>query len=477
MSGRGFGARSFVLRALAAALLALAAPAQALANCSSPSGMEADLLYNSTHKVLQYCDGTNWIAMGGGPGKGVDDVLNGLVAWWKLDETSGAAADDAVGANDGTLQNGPVWTTDGRVNGGLNFDGTNDYVSVADAGAFTPTTSGFSTSAWVYFRSLEVSGSQTRGSIVNKMHPACSGQWEWGLYAYAGNSSGNAPLTFATMTSAGSDLSVAADTVNLTFNRWYHVAGTVDANGVARLYVDGTLVATGPSAAFPTNTIQPVNIGKHCGSGNQWEHNGFIDDVRIYNRTLSAAEVMKIYKAGGPRCNDITSGLVGHWKFDESGGSTAVDSSGSGNTGTLTNMDPSTDWVAGKVGNALDFDGSNDYVSLGNNALGNLGDLHTVTAWVKMNPNNNTNRILAEFEGGVCGDYQFYIESTNVVGLNVNDGNPSVETTGTVPDSTWTMVTAVSGANNTYLYITNHVKVSFPLVGSELNLVWQTPAP
>lgn len=77
-----------------------------------------------------------------------------------------------------------------------------------------------------------------------------------------------------------------------------------------------------------------------------------------------------------------TDGLVGHWKLDESApAATAVDSVGS-NDGTLTNMAPASDWVAGKIGNALDFDGGNDYVDVGSPAaLDDLPQL-SVSAWI-----------------------------------------------------------------------------------------------
>ena len=73
-------------------------------------------------------------------------------------------------------------------------------------------------------------------------------------------------------------------------------------------------------------------------------------------------------------------GLVLHYKFDETSGTTAADSSGNGNTGTLTNM-AGTEWTAGKVGGALDFDGSNDYVDLGNGLADNMGDV-TFSSWI-----------------------------------------------------------------------------------------------
>ena len=53
----------------------------------------------------------------------------------------------------------------------------------------------------------------------------------------------------------------------------------------------------------------------------------------------------------------IKPNIVGHWKLDETSGTTATDSSGAGNDGTLNNMDPATDWVYGEIGGGLDFDG------------------------------------------------------------------------------------------------------------------------
>ena len=73
---------------------------------------------------------------------------------------------------------------------------------------------------------------------------------------------------------------------------------------------------------------------------------------------------------------------VGHWKLDETSGTTAADSSGHGNDGTLTNMDPATDWVTGQVGGALDFDGDNDVVVIGNPpSLQISGTEISVCAW------------------------------------------------------------------------------------------------
>ena len=79
------------------------------------------------------------------------------------------------------------------------------------------------------------------------------------------------------------------------------------------------------------------------------------------------------------------SDLVGLWRFNEGEGTTAVDSSGQGNDGTLTNMNPATDWVDGKLGKALRFDGNDDYVDYGTSAslIFNDSDPWTFEHWIK----------------------------------------------------------------------------------------------
>ena len=59
------------------------------------------------------------------------DLTDGLVAHWRFDEGNGNIAHDSAGSNDGTLVNGPTWTT-GKIDGALDFDGLNDYINCGD---------------------------------------------------------------------------------------------------------------------------------------------------------------------------------------------------------------------------------------------------------------------------------------------------------------------------------------------------------
>lgn len=79
-----------------------------------------------------------------------------------------------------------------------------------------------------------------------------------------------------------------------------------------------------------------------------------------------------------PVSADVTDGLVGWWKLNEGSGTSAVDSSGQGNTGTLTN---GPTWVSGKRAQAVSFDGSDDYIQLPAQLIA-IGNTFTFTAWI-----------------------------------------------------------------------------------------------
>ncbi len=104
-----------------------------------------------------------------------------------------------------------------------------------------------------------------------------------------------------------------------------------------------------------------------------------IGGLAIYSATPQGN--LKIVNVGGfGSATSTVNNPIGWWKLDEGTGLSALDSSGNGNTGTLTN---GPTWTTGKVGNAINFDGSNDYVDLGKPAIFDGLTEMTVTAWVR----------------------------------------------------------------------------------------------
>ncbi len=201
---------------------------------------------------------------------------SGLVGWWKLDETSGlTAADSSANGNDGTLTNmaGTEWTT-GMVDGALEFDGDDDFISI---GTIDPDS--ITVSAWVTTETPT-----TKADIVNNQQDV------WSLRNY------HSP-TFSgpTFTVLSGSYAAAYDTTTLTQGVSYHIVGTYDGENV-RIYVNGEEGDNSPNTALSgdLDTVTgDVYIGVHAdGASNPY--NGIIDDVRIYNRALSAEEIARI---------------------------------------------------------------------------------------------------------------------------------------------------------------------------------------
>lgn len=128
--------------------------------------------------------------------------------------------------------------------------------------------------------------------------------------------------------------------------------------------------------------------------------NGSAEGGLRYNDTKSCIEYCdaSAWTCTSPFC--ASTGLVGRWKLNESSGTTASDETGSHN-GTLTNMTPASDWVAGKFGNALDFDGSNDYVQT-TASIKNQSN-YTVAGWVKLRDVANPQIILWQGDSAANG--------------------------------------------------------------------------
>ena len=174
----------------------------------------------------------------------------------------------------------------------------------------------------------------------------------------------------------------------LVTGRWHHVAGTYD-GATIRIYVDGQLGGSQSVVSTGTADANPVLFGSRPDG--QDSLTGFLDDVRVYNRALSGDEIKRLYKIGATLkvntsiSNDsLKKGLVGWWSFDgnDMAGVTAFDRSGQGNNGTLTNGPTRT---AGKIGQGLSFDGSNDYVTaIDKGGLDNISQV-SISLWIKLN--------------------------------------------------------------------------------------------
>ncbi|MFH1718232.1 MAG: LamG-like jellyroll fold domain-containing protein [Planctomycetota bacterium] len=159
----------------------------------------------------------------------------------------------------------------------------------------------------------------------------------------------------------------------------------------------------------------------------------------MYKRFIcSVTFILVLCLAGSSFAQDDPS-LVGWWTFDEGSGSTAADSSGNGNTGTLNGP---VEWTAdGKIGGAMKFTGPYNYVLVQNNAKLNPTRQITIAAWVNPSWTGN-NRILQKSTEGSDNQYRLLKEGGNNIRFHIPPA-ANFEVTGNIPpNGEWTHLAA-----------------------------------
>jgi len=223
-----------------------------------------------------------------------------LVGWWKLDETSGNTALDSSGnGRDGTLQGDPQWVA-GWIDGALEFDG-DDHV---DTG-YTEDLANWTIAAWAISPAAP-SGDSPSGPVHREMNY----QFNW--------NHGDATFRGAAALRVGGTW-YAASYMPLEANTWYHLAASYDGNAL-KAYRDGVLITTNTSpSGNPDAETNTLKLGRHAAAAQFFT--GTVDDVRVYNRVLTDAEIKQLiplrYKAYKPSPEDgaigVTTPLV-QWK-------------------------------------------------------------------------------------------------------------------------------------------------------------------
>jgi hypothetical protein len=216
-----------------------------------------------------------------------DGCLPASVAYWTFDEGTGFIAYDSSGSNgtgmNGNLVNGTAWTTMGRVAGAVTFDGVNDRVTVADPqSSLEFGLSSFSYGMWVY----------ALGSNSSYDMPFSNGGSSPSSRGY------DVELGTGSWTASLSDGTTArfAQFCVETLGTWVHLTAVVDRSAnELRAYLGPDLAATTMLDGFGSVT---GSAGLTMGSdpGGLYRFYGTVDDVIIFDRALTAAEVATLAK-------------------------------------------------------------------------------------------------------------------------------------------------------------------------------------
>jgi len=226
-----------------------------------------------------------------------------LKGYWRNDGASSwSDRQDNVTANNGTVDGSPgtillpEGTTSGKDilgfplthtnNGWLNLSGS-EYVDVAD-NSVLDFQSAFTIECWINM----VTNSSSYGMFITKRSSA----------TYSGNDGyglgwGAAPYLRIYYWSGSSEKQIQS-TVAIVEGTWYHVAATIDTGGTQKIYVSSTSFDSSPASETNTGNIDVNTASLRIGYGNSDYFDGTIDEVRLYNRVLTASELEKNYKHG-----------------------------------------------------------------------------------------------------------------------------------------------------------------------------------
>lgn len=259
-----------------------------LDNVQSFSNANWQNIYNlgktSSNQYFLVASGTAFLAVRGDEGIAGDDVTSGLIGKWGFDEDAASTSTltyDATGNGDnGTLINGTSRASSTcKIANCMSFNATSsNYIDVPSTSTLNFTTNGtFSISVWVNPNTF--SGTWRRG-IMRQESYLTSG------YRFGFSTAGQ-PLFWTTQSGGTLNLS---GSVNLTLNQWNHLVVTYN-NQQAYLYLNGAQIgsATGTYIAGSNPVLFGYIVSEYFS--------GLLDDVRYYNRALSAGEVTQLYNS------------------------------------------------------------------------------------------------------------------------------------------------------------------------------------
>lgn len=439
------------------------------------AGSLADVhIYNrtlSTSDIQQLYSQGNTVSQDNSPS---NLLTNGLVGYWTFDGantnwTTNTTADISGHGNTGHLVNLSTTTSPvlGRFGQAMSFNGTSQYLTASGV-PFEFPNKYFTVSAWI-----KAESGSAGGAVIAQ--DGYSGGW-FVLQSYGA-------ISFQFKGNPGPP---QYTTSNLGINdgKWHlitavcHADTTIITGNTATIYVDGKSVPTTAvnfGGAYHTTSANLL-IANRTGSAAYFP--GSIDDVRIYNRALSATEVQQLYNAGAPgkgvtidtapTGGNLSNGLVGYWPFDGNTTSwltdTTKDTSGSGITGYLKGMSTTSSPVMGVLGQALNFGSqvSSGYVNLGTSPLLD-SPYFTLSAWIDPDSYDLNNRYGYIYSndrdvGAVNGtDIRYYADYRGglIDSTIVNNGTRVTVSApyGTVPLNKWSMVTSTYDGSSFSVYV------------------------
>ena len=327
------------------------------------------------------------------------NLNSGLIAYYPF---NGNANDKSINGNHGIVS-GATLTSDrfGNINSAYSFNGTNQYIQCPNQSYLNIGSGDMSISMWVY-----LNNNFTNRFFLGKSDGQFN-QNKWIVY-YSYNPT---QFSFHQNTSTGASTFSAPANWLTDSNSWHHLVIT-KSSSTYTTYIDGIKASqsSGPIAIPATSTALTIGMVENVG----WM-SGKLDDIRVYNRALSADEVNVLNSETNINLDD---GLVAYYNLNGN----ANDSSTNANHGIPSNTTLTTDRF-GKSDKAMHFNGINALIQIQSKpylALTNAES--TVAFWAKFEGTASTRHILGKSDGPFNQNkwIYYYSSSSSEISLHVN---------------------------------------------------------
>jgi len=471
---------------------------------TAPTGCESaeiHLYCPSTDTGVAYFDAVSIIeAQVASPESGIVADEDGLVGGWNFEETSSPAI-NVSGNGNGTWSGSATYSTSGRFGNAISLDeGTSDYVDVGEPSSLDEDFETLTLEAW-----FKWDGDNDGDAIVSKgtiWYLAVNNDT---IVRFRHVNVGDG-ITDVTVSSLGTSWHHLVSTFDGSNSRVYldgsyqggeSTSGTLGTNAVdvqigynnsSNWYWNGLI----DSVRIYNRALSASEIANHYYSGrNKFDDysakvklaaddsNTYLDETLTNNQDYLLSYY---YKVGEDNSNPInftlsgsgsivaeeniqrtsTTGLVGAWNFEEGStgsadGATIVDLSGNSNDGTGNDGANNTglSWTSGKYGNAIDFDGTDDFVDCGDVLDMGTDDL-SIDCWIKANLSAQAEVVWKGGGSDVQEGYQVFINGDGEMNFNISNGTNRVSTSPShaVNDNTWHHIIAVADrTSSSYLYV------------------------
>lgn len=417
-----------------------------------------------------------------------------IISYWTFDNQSDPAKDD-YGNNDGTV-NGAAWSSDGKLDGSIDFDGTGDYLEV-DNNPDLDITGPFTISIWIYKPSSWNPFNQRYISIISKGNIFSTGQG-YGIHVYERDLDSSIRPEFWIKDSSGTSIAYKRYTdTGWGVGEWKNLAGVYNLSHVL-LYEDGYLIAASNATNSPGSTSSNLFIGEDDISGGGYANGypwiGSLDETVIFDRALSSEEILQLYNKvnkgknyceelleecgngileQGEECDDnntmdgdgcssiceieqqedtnLCDNLVSYWNFNNQS-DIGYD---------FIENNPCTVNGAGFNENGI-LEGSSEFIDTGENLnCGNYNNLnldrYTIMAWINSSTSSQPDfaGILNKYNNGADCNYGLDIVNGNQIRLTQKQDSPDAwkTITYTIEDNRWYFVAGTYNGTHMSLYI------------------------